>query len=86
MNTFYRDYEINCSYSVILSCFVEFDFVLDSLQSKKLKGMGQLLEHAVIYDLKPELIKPTLNKLKNSLLDKLKTYDKATIHDDSLFS
>lgn len=86
MNTFFRDNEINCSYSVILSCFVEFDFVLDSLQSKKLKGKGQLLDYAVVYDLKPDLIEATLNNLQASLISKLKIYNNTKIHNDSLFS
>lgn len=86
MNTFFRDYEVNCTYSVVISCFVEFDFILRNIESKKLRGKGQLLEHAIIYDLKPQLIESTLKTLKHSLVEKLALYDKASIHDDALFS
>lgn len=86
MNTFFKDYEINCSYSVVLSCFVEFDFILQNIQSKKLKGKGQLLEHTIIYDQKPELIETTIQELEHSLVQKLSVYNKNLIHDDSLFS
>ena len=86
MNTFFRDYEINCNYSVILSCFVEFDFILQNIQTKKLKGTGQLVENTIVYDSKPNLVESTLKSMEQSLVEKLTVYNNQTIHDDSLFS
>lgn len=85
MNTFLRDNKIDCDMSVILSCFVEFDFILENMENKKLKGKGSIRDSYVIYDCKKESNKTVLSQLLHTLNDAKQRYDETTLHAESLY-
>lgn len=85
MNSFLKSYSIECDFDVLLSCFVEFDFILNKFKNGKYNGTGKMQNYYVIYDNKPERIIDVINQIKKNSVSVGKKFSDNEIYLDSLY-
>lgn len=84
-NSFFKEHRIDCNITLIFSCFVAYNPLIQKINNEHLKGKGEITQCYTIYDQKPSSYIKTTQAIKKAFNQKIMKVDSNNIHLDLLY-